>query len=143
LINIRSSTQEGRSIYDAVRYAWSLGKDPQRARNAEFVLAHVQGLVKGAFKPIKWMEATTENFPGFNPVLGRWGFEGEEADETIRKQYVGKRVTGQWARKTQSATPSTRLAKADVSGPSGKSFKQGAHLFACQFRSVPPGAENR
>jgi hypothetical protein len=89
LISIRNSYKEGKTIYDAVRYAWAL--DPDKARRAEFVLAHVQGLVKGVFKPTKWMESTAENFPS-DALPGRWGFEGEEASETIRKQYIGKRV---------------------------------------------------
>ncbi len=83
--------QEGKSVYDAVRYAWVL--NPDKARQAEFVLAHVQGLVKGVFKPTKWMEATPENFPGFDALNpDRWGFEGKEADEPIRKEYMGKRL---------------------------------------------------
>jgi hypothetical protein len=93
LINIGSTYREGsRSIYDAVRYAWSIGKGAQKARRADFVLAHAQGLVKGVFKPTKWLKATKRNFPGFEAVPGRWGFEGKEADEAIRKQYLGKRV---------------------------------------------------
>lgn len=99
LISIgKSFDQEGKSILDAVRYAWVL--NPDKARQAAFVLAHVQGLVKGVFKPIKWMKATRENFPGFEVIdPDRWGFEGEEADEAIRSQYVGKRVPDKYRAK--------------------------------------------
>lgn len=92
LISIgKSHDQERKSVLDAVRYAWVL--NPDKARQAEFVLAHVQGLVKGVFKPIKWMKAIPQNFPGFEATdPDRWGFEGEEADEAVRSQYVGKRV---------------------------------------------------
>jgi hypothetical protein len=94
--------EPGKSVYDAVRYAWVL--NPEKARRAEFVLAHVQGLVKGVFKPIRWMEATKSNFP--DPVFAvgvptRWGFEGEEADEAIRKQYMGKRVPDEYMKPGQ------------------------------------------
>lgn len=94
LVSIGNSYDEGKSVYDAVRYAWAL--DPERAGRADFVLAHVQGLVKGVFKPTKWMEATKQNFPAFEPAPGRWGFEGDEADEPIRIQYVGKRVPDEY-----------------------------------------------
>jgi len=91
LISIGRTYYGERSVYDAVRYAWHL--DSERARRAEFVLAHVQGLVKGVFKPNKWMEATPKNFPGFPATdPDRLGFDGEEADETVCKQYVNKRV---------------------------------------------------
>ena len=90
--------EEGISIYDAVRYAWVL--DPKKAQQAEFVLAHVHGLVKGVFKPIRWMEATAANFPGFQAIdPHRWGFEGVEADEAISKQYLGKRVPDKYRAK--------------------------------------------
>jgi len=97
LINIRNTYEEGsRSTYDAVRYAWAVGKDARKARRAEFVLAHVQGLVRGVFKPTKWMEATKQNFPMFEAVPGRWGFEGEEADETIQNRYLKKRIPDEY-----------------------------------------------
>jgi uncharacterized protein len=102
LINIPNTYEERTSIYDAVRYAWVL--DRERAERAEFVLAHVQGLVKGAFKAKRWMEASKENFPAFEPRIGRWGFEGEEADIAVSKQYVGKRVPDEY-RKRGTANP--------------------------------------
>jgi len=49
LINIPNTYDERTSIYDAARYAWVL--DRGRAERAEFVLAHVQGLVKGFRAP--------------------------------------------------------------------------------------------
>jgi hypothetical protein len=80
------------STYDAVRFAWKL--DPARARKAELVLAHVKGLVVGVFEPTKWMEATKENFPEHEATHNnvRWGFEGVEAHETDKNNYLGKRV---------------------------------------------------
>jgi len=106
LINIRNTYEEGiRDTYNSVRYAWAVGKTAERAKRAEFVLAHVQGLVKDVFKPTKWMEATKQNFPAFEPVPGRWGFEGDTVeDKTIREQYVRRRVPDKYRRRG-SANP--------------------------------------
>jgi hypothetical protein len=89
-------TAENMSVYDAVRFAWRV--DPARAREAELVLAHVKGLVVGAFTPTKWMEATKKNFPDHVATHKnvRWGFEGVEAAEATKKNYVGKRVPDQY-----------------------------------------------
>lgn len=99
LISIGTSYyEEERTVYDAVRYAWVL--DPQKAKRAKFVLAHVRGLVKGAFVATEWLEATPTHFPGFPSTdRKRWGFVGEEAPERIRKQYVGKRVPDKYRTK--------------------------------------------
>jgi hypothetical protein len=100
LISIgHSYYEEGKSVYDAVRYAWVLNVD--KAQKAQFVVAHVQGLVKGVFRPAKWMKATPENFPGFPTTdPDRWGFEeSEPVEEGIRRQYVGKRVPDKYRAK--------------------------------------------
>lgn len=90
------------SLYEATRYAWKMSMT--KAREAEVVLAVVQGLIKGAFIPHHWLEATADNFPGREPVPGRIGFEGEEAPPDIAKQYVGKRVPDVY-RKRGAANP--------------------------------------
>ena len=91
LISIgQSYEEEGRSIYDAVRYAWKINAD--RAKGL-LVLAHRRGLVLGAFRPKKWMKATRENFPGLETDMpDRWGFEGEYEKGKTASIYVGKRV---------------------------------------------------
>ena len=92
LISIgKSYEEEGRSIYDAVRYAWKVNVN--RAKKLNLVLAHRQGLVVGAFRPKEWLETTKTNFPGLvNDLPGRWGFVGEDADEITVSNYKGKRV---------------------------------------------------
>jgi hypothetical protein len=89
-------TSEKVSTYDAVRFAWKL--NPAKAREAELVLAHVKGLVVGVFTPTRWMEATKENFPDLKATHKnvRWGFEGVEADEAHKNNYLGKRVPDQY-----------------------------------------------
>jgi uncharacterized protein len=84
------------STYDAVRFAWKV--NPTRAREAELVLAHVKGEVLGVYIPTRWMEATKENFPEHKATHKnvRWGFEGAEADEATKNNYLGKRVPDQY-----------------------------------------------
>lgn len=95
------------STYDAVRGMWKV--NPNRVRRYNLVLAHVRGLVVGAFRPNQpWLPATPDNFPEeiFPEVLStdvqlrRRGFEGKEAEEKVRNYYVGKRVP---VRVTQNA----------------------------------------
>ena len=95
LINInniedRSSVE---AIYHQVQSAWRISKD--RADNAHFVLAVVQGVVIGAFKAEKWLDATHKNFP--NKILpgegmpSRKGFIGTPAPDHIWEKFVGSR----------------------------------------------------
>ena len=81
-----------RTIYDAVRSSWKIA--PDKARRCNLVLAHVRGLVVGAFRPECWLEATTKNFPGLldKDRPGRRGFVGKEAEDEVVNRYVGKRV---------------------------------------------------
>ena len=99
LISIgKSYEEEGRTIYDAVRYAWKVNVN--RAKKFNLVLAHRQGLVVGAFRPKEWLETTSANFPGLvNDVPGRWGFVGEDAEESTVSKYKGKRVPDRYRAK--------------------------------------------
>lgn len=102
LISVNRSVLEGGSLYDATSYAWKIS--PTKARQADFVLATVHGVVKGAFVVNEWLEATTENFPGRPDVPDRFGFKGEPAPEAIAQKYVGKRVPDEY-RKRGAANP--------------------------------------
>lgn len=88
LISVNRSSLE-QPLYEATRFAWRLGN---KARQAEYVLACVQGIIRGAFVPEKWMAATTANFPGRVDEPTRLGFEGRQAPSDIQNEYVGKRV---------------------------------------------------
>ena len=101
LISVNRSATET-SLYEATRYAWKIKKST--AEQAEVVLATRQGEIVGAFIADRWLDATAENFPGREPVLGRFGFEGKDAPEDIRKLYVGKRVPDEY-RKPGAANP--------------------------------------
>lgn len=99
LISVNRSAAE-RSLYDATRYAWKINKG--KAKQAEIILATMQGLIVSAFIAHDWLEATAANFPGRaegDGVPGRLGFVGEEAPDDIRILYVGKRVPDQYRRR--------------------------------------------
>jgi uncharacterized protein len=102
MITINKSITE-KSIYDATRFAWKLGKG--KLKKVEYVLAVVQGMIVGVFKPLEWKEATIENFPEFHMDReGRFGFIGIEAEETIKRLYLRKRVPADY-RKRGAANP--------------------------------------
>ena len=107
LISIGQLWKE-RGIYGAVRGLWKLRME--RAKHYKLVLAHVRGVVRGAYRPTKWMIASPENFPldGAWPQ-GRIGFDGVEAEEEVRKRYVGKRVPAEY-RKRGAQTPCRYLS---------------------------------
>lgn len=96
LISIGQLWKE-RGIYEAVRGVW--GMNMKRAKEHKLVLAHVRGVVRGAYRPEKWLKGTAENFPldeGKYP--GRIGFEGKEAEDVWDK-YVGKRVPKEYRKR--------------------------------------------
>jgi hypothetical protein len=102
LITINKSASE-RSIYDACRFAWRLSS--RKIEEVEYVLAVIQGLIVGVFKPLRWMEANTHNFPEFHVNRpGRLGFVGEEAEESVRRLYMGTRIPNAY-RKKGAANP--------------------------------------
>ena len=91
------------SIYDATRFAWKINK--KKAQKAEYILAVMQGLIVGVFKAYEWKEAVIKNFPEFHiNSPGRYGFIGEEAEESIKKRYIRKRVPDKY-RKKGAANP--------------------------------------
>ncbi len=106
IINV-NRTADDRDIYDAVRYAWRV--DPEKARQAELVLAVVRGLIVGVFEPEMWVEATAENslkhFPGRAVLAGkRWGFIGHPAPDKIAALYRRRRLPDSM-RKRGAANP--------------------------------------
>jgi uncharacterized protein len=101
LISVNRSAAET-SLYEATRYAWKINR--RKARQAEVILATLQGLIIGAFVADDWLEATEENFPGRVPVRGRLGFVGHEASGDVKILYEGKRVPDEY-RKRGAANP--------------------------------------
>ena len=102
MITINKSITE-RGIYDATRYAWKISKS--KAKKVEFVLAVKQGMIVEVFRPIEWLDATIENFPGtIENREGRVGFIGTLASDDVRSMYLRKRVPDEY-RKRGSANP--------------------------------------
>lgn len=101
LISVNRSATET-SLYDATRYAWKISKS--KAEQAELILAILHGIIVGAFVADKWLEATSENFPGREGVSGRFGFVGRKASPDIEELYVRKRVPDEY-RKRGAANP--------------------------------------
>ena len=99
LISVNRSALES-SLYEATRYAWRLKVN--KASLAEVILPTVQGLIVGAFVAKEWLEATTENFPGRDPVDGRYGFIGSNATIDLCNLYVGKRIPDEFRKKGAS-----------------------------------------
>jgi uncharacterized protein len=91
LIFIGRALEEGRSVYDAVRAAWRMSL--QNAQNYKLVLAYdISGLVVGAFRPIRWLPATRENFHFLQTdEPRRIGFDGVRATE-VESQYLKKKA---------------------------------------------------
>ena len=90
-------------VYDAVRGVWKM--NIEKARQYDLVLAQVKGVVRGAFRPIKWWRATPDNYPGRHWVTEpkkfskRIGFDGKEAKPEVKRMYVGKRVPAKYVKK--------------------------------------------
>src|SRR5205814_7827405 len=101
LISVNRSAAD-QSLYEATRYSWKVSKP--KARQAEVVLATLQGLIVGAFIADEWLDATPGNFPGRDAVPGRFGFVGREAPSNISGWYVGKSVPDMY-RKRGAANP--------------------------------------
>lgn len=99
LISVNRSTLDS-SLYEAVRYAWKIKL--ANAREAEVVLATVQGMIVGAFVAEEWLEATSENFPGREEAPGRFGFVGQEAPAEVQQRYLRKRVPDKYRKRGAS-----------------------------------------
>ena len=87
-------------LYNATRYAWKI--DPNKARQAEVILATDHGLIVEAFIAEQWLEATEEYFPGFPIMQGRWGFVGHSAPLELAAHYTRKRVPDRMRKKGSS-----------------------------------------
>ena len=91
VVSISKSVSEKADIYNAARYAWKLNVD--RARQADYVIAHKSGEVIGVFEVDEWLNATDVAFNGMGDAdNSRWGFEGRVAPSEVLMQYFGKQL---------------------------------------------------
>ena len=115
LISVNRSVADA-SLYEATRYAWKINLP--KAKLAEVILPTCQGLIVGAFIACRWLDATAENFPGREPVPGRFGFVGTVAPDAIRGLHVGNECrtsSTSRARRTPFGTPGTEHLGGDTS----------------------------
>lgn len=91
-------------VYEAVKGVWKL--DMERAKRRKLVLAHVRGVVRGAYKPEedKWWRVTAESHPDQPELWGRIGFEGSKAEPEVWERYVGKRVPAKYRKRGARAS---------------------------------------
>lgn len=101
IINVNRSLSET-SLYEATRYAWKI--NARKASRAEIVVAVRFGIIVGVFVAEQWLPAIAENFPGHEPVPGRFGFIGSEAHDKVRRLYIAKRLPDEF-RKPGAANP--------------------------------------
>lgn len=105
IIKIRNQTVEDRmneegidannrtaGIYAAVHREWKLAR--WHAEESEYVIASIDGIVKGVFKPIEWYE-----------VRKRLAFKGEKAPIDIWQKYVGKLIPVEYRSGKGKANP--------------------------------------
>ena len=92
MVIINRSAPKASSIYEAAQSAWRL--DGEKAEKAKYVLAVRNGLVVGVFKPEKWLK-----IPVGEDRLERWGFEGIEAPDDIKKLYMETRLPASMRKK--------------------------------------------
>lgn len=92
LISIgRSFEAEVASVYENTRKAWRASR--RNAMPYKLVLGHSGGIVRGVFRPSKWVSATRVNFPDLEEdIPDRIGFIGEMAESETINRYLGHRV---------------------------------------------------
>ncbi len=91
-----------RGVYGAVKGRWRL--DMERAKRRKLVLAHVRGVVRGAYRPEKWTRTTAQDVPDHPHLAGRIGFDGIEAEPEVWERYVGKRVPARYRKRGAQAS---------------------------------------
>lgn len=92
VLSIGGSIERTLNIYEAARYAWKLNVN--RARNADYILAHRSGHIVGVFEADNWIPADHPEFKGrfYENDNGRWGFIGKVAQPEILFQYFNKEL---------------------------------------------------
>ena len=91
VVSINKSVSEGADIYNAARYAWRL--NVERARQADYVLAHQSGKVVGVFEVDEWLNATDKKFEDMDDFIAddkKWAFIGKAATSEVLMQYFGR-----------------------------------------------------
>lgn len=88
------SDMSDNELYQATRGIWKVGK---RRKKVKYVCPVYQGIIREVYKVNQWYNASTlkydyRDLSDLSTLDGRWEFEGEVADESLREKYVGKSV---------------------------------------------------
>lgn len=75
--------KERGSLYEAARKCWRL--NPDKAKKAEYVIAVIDDVCRGVFKPEKWERCVLDG-------KVRWQFEGHDVSGEAGKRYVGRLI---------------------------------------------------
>lgn len=87
---IQNALREGRSVYDATRYAWKVSEDFRNLSQPTFAVGLDGGLLKGAYRIQKWEEVSE---------LSKHQFEGDEISDFANTNWRNiLNQTGYWQR---------------------------------------------
>lgn len=96
-----NKTHEPISTYDAARYSWPV--KPEKAQQAEYVMAVFRGVIVGVFEADEWFPAQECYFHDLPPGHGNWdkqanrfGFVGRSVSNDVEERYRDKSVPKQW-----------------------------------------------
>ena len=81
-----------RQLYEVTRGAWILGKNREKT---EYAIALYQGVAKEVYRVHDWHPAGTLEYErdiSDWKIDDRWEFEGEVAEESVRRLYVGNKM---------------------------------------------------
>jgi len=84
------------SLYEQVRRCWKINKE--RAEQADYVLAVINGRVEGVFEPLQWYFIPLEecnkidSCKNKNQPCRRKGFIGKEASIDVKNKYLNKYI---------------------------------------------------
>lgn len=83
----------GRELYETARGVWVIGK---RRERAEYAIAVCCGIAKAVYRIGKWHPINTLEYKirDISEWLDddRWEFEGDVAEEKIRRLYIGHEI---------------------------------------------------
>ena len=77
------------SRYEATRYAWRT--TPKSVKEYPYVFSVTDGIVKEVYRINEWYK--------YDETSGRYAFNGEIAEESVRSRFVGKRIPDKYTKK--------------------------------------------
>jgi uncharacterized protein len=90
-------------VLEITRGIWKIGPRREKVR---YALAVYHGVVREVFEILSWHPAGTTAYRkrSFTPdrCVGRWEFQGRVADEAVRAEYKGGRVSGYLSEHSQN-----------------------------------------